>query len=96
MAEPWINKKGWLKGYVASPPPITQLEKEQEQPIDKNKKINYNNAYAKGVIFILPKCPICGNKKIKCYGTEGDTRYYKCKCGARFKAFERDIANEIK
>ncbi|MDD4980688.1 MAG: hypothetical protein PHC54_05420 [Candidatus Omnitrophica bacterium] len=87
--EQWIPHSKRRERRIITKQPETQIVS-----IADSKKINYNNSYAKGVIFILPKCPVCGNKKIRCYGTEGDTRYYKCKCGAKFKAFERNNINE--
>lgn len=56
----------------------------EEKPIKKTKKLS------EGVVFVLPKCPDCGNKKLRCYGSEDGIRYYKCKCGAKFKAIEQE------
>lgn len=86
----WIRREGRWLTHNKRQERTTAIINQPSVSVDDNKKINYNNSYAKGVIFVLPKCPVCGNKKIKCYATKGDTRYYKCKCGAKFKAFERE------
>lgn len=46
-----------------------------------------------GVIYIPLKCPKCGSKKIKCYGTHAPIRYHYCKaCGHNFKSIEENYA----
>lgn len=46
--------------------------------------------FGEAVIFIRPRCPKCHNKKISWYGRSGNIRYYKCPCGTKFKAIEKD------
>lgn len=82
MAEPWINKKNWLKGYVEPRKPAEIIEEQIEE--NKEEKIIPTT-----VIFIKPKCPKCGNKNLRCYGIDKNIRYFKCKCGHKFKAIEK-------
>lgn len=72
----WVNTKGWLKDYA--PNKSAQVKPEPLQN------------FAEAVIFIRPRCPKCQNKKVSCYGASGNIRYYKCPCGAKFKAIEKD------
>ena len=76
----WVNTDGWLKGYVDKPSPAAV----------KEPKKNSDN-FSEGVIFIRPRCPICKNKAAKCYKTDGVIRYYKCACGNKFKAYEKEV-----
>lgn len=37
--------------------------------------------------IIVPVCPDCGSRHVRCYSTVKDAlRYYRCECGAEFKA----------
>jgi len=79
MTENWLGgrNKGWLKDYVSP-------RNEPAKPDQENGN--------EGVIFIRAKCPKCGNKeKLICYRSEGGLRYYKCSCGEKFKAVEKDF-----
>lgn len=71
----WVNGNGWLKGYVDEP-----------RAKANTPKTNFSN----GVIFIRPKCPICGSKNVRCYKTDDTIRYYRCGCGNKFKAYEKE------
>jgi predicted RNA-binding Zn-ribbon protein involved in translation (DUF1610 family) len=79
----WIKKReGWLGQNV---------KREQVTPIldhpEENKEVK---PVKTTVIFIKPKCPKCGNKKLRCTGIAGNVRYFKCKCGHKFKAIEQN------
>ena len=72
----WVNAKGWLKDYA--PDNKTQAKQAAVQ--------NFGEA----VIFIRPRCPKCKSIKLVCYGIKGNIRYYKCLCGNKFKAIEKE------
>lgn len=74
MAE-WINKKGWLDGYVKS------SNKPKEEEASKSSV----------VVHVLLKCPICRSRKVRCYGADKPILYYKCvDCESKFKVIEKD------
>jgi predicted RNA-binding Zn-ribbon protein involved in translation (DUF1610 family) len=75
MSEPWINKKDWLKGYIQRPKPADAVETTTEEITT--------------ITFVRPKCPKCGNKNLRCNGVKDNIRYFKCKCGYKFKAIEK-------
>jgi DNA-directed RNA polymerase subunit M/transcription elongation factor TFIIS len=80
----WVNTKGpWLNGIVEKSEPVVKEEPKITEEI--------STKFGRTVVFIRPKCPGCGNKKAKWNGTDGDIRYYECKCGIKFKAFEREL-----
>jgi transposase-like protein len=73
MAE-WINKKGWLDGYIKSTKP-----KEEEV-------VNKSNV----VVYLPLKCPVCRSRKVRCYGADKPILYYKCvDCELKFKVIEK-------
>lgn len=85
MAEPWINKKNWLKGYVEPRKPteiIDESTEEKAQP-EQKQQIQY------GIIYYPLECPRCKSKEIKTYSCKIPIRYHKCKkCGYKFKSRE--------
>lgn len=77
----WVDKKeGWLKNYSKrkSRHIVIEEETKKEEPAKR------------GIFFIRPKCPKCRSKNIRCYKTDGSIRYYKCECGHKFKAYEKE------
>jgi len=83
MAEPWINKKGWLKGFIPEKPSVIPEEVVKEAKQDKVAPIPY------GVVFYPIKCPKCHSKDTKCYHSNPPVRYHRCnKCKYRFKSRE--------
>ncbi len=77
----WMDKKeGWLKDYSKRKPRhiVVKEETKKEEPINK------------GIFFMRPKCPKCGGKKVRCYGADGRIKYFKCKCGVKFRAIEQE------
>ena len=74
MAE-WINKKGWLDGYVK---PVKAKEG------DVKGKSNV-------VVHLPLKCPACRSRSVRCYGADKPILYYKCvDCELKFKVLEKD------
>ena len=77
----WINKKGWLKGYV---------QPKEVQPAKDNSSETDSATY--GVIYYPIKCPKCGSKDNKCYKSMPPVRYHKCNnCGFSFKSREAGV-----
>jgi predicted RNA-binding Zn-ribbon protein involved in translation (DUF1610 family) len=72
----WVNTKGpWLKDIAPD-----------------NLKQDADIKFSEAITFKRPKCPECGNKKkLNCTKVDGIMRYYKCPCGAKFKAIEKDV-----
>ncbi len=78
----------WLKRQEQWIPRQNMREKIlSEDQTEENKE---NETIPTVVIFIKPKCPKCGNKNLRCNGVIGNIRYFKCKCGHKFKAFEKN------
>jgi predicted RNA-binding Zn-ribbon protein involved in translation (DUF1610 family) len=85
MAEPWINKKNWLKRYVA--PPVAAVEEKKEETI---QSIN-NQPGLYGIIYYPLRCPKCKSKDIKTHTSRPPVRYHKCKkCGFNFRSIEKE------
>ena len=71
----WINKKGWLDGYVK---PVQTKEE------DVRNKSNV-------MVHVPLKCPGCRSRSVRCYGADKPILYYKCyECGFKFKVREID------
>ncbi len=71
----WINKKGWLNGYVD---PI----KQKEEVSDHKERVT---------VHIPLKCPGCRSRKVRCYGADKPVLYYKCMdCEFKFKVIEKE------
>jgi transposase-like protein len=78
VMDKWINKKGWLNGYVD---PIKQKEKVQVEP-----HLQWNVR-----VHVPLKCPGCRSRKVRCYGADKPILYYKCiDCSFKFKVIEKD------
>jgi len=46
------------------------------------------------VKFLPVRCPNCGSKKQRSYGTKGRLRYHQCrKCELKFKSIENEFPN---
>jgi len=75
MAEKWIDKKGFLSGYVK---PRAERVRKDEPAVH-------------GVPFYPIRCPQCKSKNHKCYATKLPVRYHVCRdCGFNFKSTEID------
>ena len=71
----WINKKGWLDGYV-------NTFKEKEDAVKPKENV---------MVHIPLKCPGCRSRKVRCYGADKPVLYYKCvDCEFKFKVIEKD------
>ena len=71
----WINKKGWLDGYVN---PV----KAREEVVKEKSSV---------MVHIPLKCPGCRSRKVRCYGADKPILYYKCvDCDLKFKVLEKD------
>lgn len=72
-----------MNGYIKPKKKRENGIQEPEKPKDEV------NDYEYGVIYVLPKCPKCKSKNVKCNSTRPGKRYYKCRdCGINFKAVE--------
>jgi hypothetical protein len=88
MAEPWINKKDWLKGYVEPRKPTAIIEEQIIKNNNQQKKSIPQKIIPIAVPYYPIKCPKCDSKKVKLYKTNLPIRYYICKCGWHFKSIE--------
>lgn len=78
----WINKKGWLRGYVKSPPE----RKSDDPPVEESQPLQH------GVVYHPIRCPQCRSKHHKCYSSKPPVRYHVCRdCGFNFKSTEMDL-----
>ncbi len=75
----WINKKGWLDGYV------DPLKRKQEAPEE------LPHPQGNIVVHVPLKCPGCRSRKVRCYGADKPILYYKCLvCAVKFKVIEKE------
>ncbi len=78
----WINKKGWLRGYVK---PREDEKPKNDEPIEENQQPKH------GVVYHPIRCPKCRSKNHKCYASKVPVRYHICRdCGFNFKSTEID------
>ena len=77
----WIpqRNKGWLDGY------------KQPKKQESGESVAVAPPEEKKAYFVLPRCPFCHSKNVKCHTSTLPIRYYKCRdCGKNFKAVEKD------
>jgi transposase-like protein len=71
----WINKKGWLDGYV-------KPARDAEEDVKSKSSV---------VVHSPLKCPGCRSRSVRCYGADKPILYYKCvDCDLKFKVLEKD------
>lgn len=74
VMDKWINKKGWLNGYV------DPVKPKDEVPDSKERVL----------VHIPLECPECESRKVRCYGADKPILYYKCvDCKHKFKVIEK-------
>jgi len=75
----WINKKGWLDGYID---PIKRKEETLQEPTHGQGNVT---------VHVPLKCPGCRSRKVRCYGADRPVLYYKCTdCMLKFKVIEKE------
>ena len=88
MPEKWIDKRGFLQGYVKN---RNDSNVSRDEDIVLRDDGIHDDAIKYGVPYYPVRCPQCGSKNQLCYNSKLPVRYHKCRdCGSNFKSTERD------